>query len=395
MESSRRCTDWSLDSLKLTVAFLSYDLAWTFPRSFHVSPFNSRDGYYRLDLVNPFRSSCMTPVVKVALRVLKPDQETKLWAVLSSDSKRPAILLDTADSLALARTILSFPLALLMTTPRILYQAYTLHYAKNMLVYPRPPPRVTGDEKEWNPTQIDEEGVGSGLRWKRQSWTEKKAMAVFARCARRSAARSGILLEIVFLDQRPIFRMGDSDHSKRKLVIKTADASIFTNLLSAPSAHHFLLLAPELLTTISCPELFEEFYVSSSMKPDLFDSATSTVRDWHIRWFMSNSRVEPKLDLSLEQRSRIWPCLGLGGFLVVSASYIADILDKKISNLIGTNYVEGREPWKLWERALGRQYSKDACEQSREDSECRQRVLDPAKELGRAEIAHDASLDHY
>ena len=306
-------------------------------------------------------------MVKVALRLLTHDRETKLWAVLSSDSNRPAVLLDTAKSISIARTILSFPLALLVTAPRILYQAYTLHYAKHLPLYPRPPPRAGGDEKEWNPTQIDDEGVGFGLRWNQQRWTEKKAMAIFANCANKSTARRGILLEIVFRDQRPIFRTGDSDDPKRKLVITTTNPLIFTSLLSASSAHHFLLLAPELYTTISCPDLFEEFFLSSSMSPDLFDSATSTVRDWHFDWFMSNSRIEPKLDLCIQQRSRIWPCLGLGGFMVVSASYIADILDKRISILMGVRYVEGREPWKLWERALSRQYSKDEhsdCEQS-------------------------------
>ena len=336
-------------------------------------------------------------MVKVALRVLTPDRETKLWAVLSSDSDRPAVLLDTAESFTIARTILSFPLALLMTTPRILYQAYTLHYAKDLLVYPRPPPRVDGDEKEWNPTQFDDEGVGSGLRWKQQRWTEKKAMAIFARCASRSAARSGILFEIVFRDQRPIFRTGDSDNSKRKLVITTTNASIFTRLLSAPSAHHFLLLAPELHTAISCPDLFEEFFTSSSMSPDLFDSATSTVRDWHLNWFMSNSRLEPKLDLCVQRRSRIWPCLGLGGFMVVSASYVSDILDKKISNLMGARFVEGREPWKLWERALSRQYSKDEqtdCEQSGAFSGCERRLLDPVEQLDRGRAAHDANMNN-
>jgi hypothetical protein len=38
-------------------------------------------------------------------------------------------------------------------------------------------------------------------------------------------------------------------------------------------------------------------------------------------------------------------------------AYAADVAEEKIMRMLGATFVEGREPWKIWERALGRMYS--------------------------------------
>jgi hypothetical protein len=37
-------------------------------------------------------------------------------------------------------------------------------------------------------------------------------------------------------------------------------------------------------------------------------------------------------------------------------AYFADTAEERIMRMVGATFVEGREPWKLWERALRRQW---------------------------------------
>ncbi|KAJ9104116.1 hypothetical protein QFC19_004100 [Naganishia cerealis] len=104
--------------------------SWTFPRSFHVSPFNNRKGYYRLAVQDPFHPSSrgvstMTtfPKFKVTLNLLTAELEPKLYAVLMNhptQSPGPITLRNI-----LVKVLYRQPFSLLMTTPRILAQAYS------------------------------------------------------------------------------------------------------------------------------------------------------------------------------------------------------------------------------------------------------------------------------
>ena len=152
-----------------------YDLAWTFPRSFHVSPFNSRNGYYRLDTTDPFLQPSPSPRIKILLRLLTPDREPKLQALLASNPSRDAIMLDATNSWKIYSTLLRWPLALLLTTPRIMYQAYILHYEKKLAVYPRPEPKSQDSSEGWNAPEEDMDRVGSAVGWQQAGWGERKA----------------------------------------------------------------------------------------------------------------------------------------------------------------------------------------------------------------------------
>lgn len=290
------------------------------------------------------------------LRLFTPAREQKLQALLASSPAYPSILLDPSNTLALVQAVLRYPFALLLTTPRILYQAYFLHYDKKLLVYPRPEPRVEGDEKEWNPSEVDDGGVGVGVGWQQQGWAERKARTIFEDQALRRAKISGIDLQVVFRDQRPSFSTGISGQGERDLVIATSDPKIFTNLLSAPSARHFLVIASELLTTISSPALFERFFQASPDAPGFFDSMSKTIRDRHVRWYWSHSIISPTPDLVSTDTQPMWPNLGYVGYFIVLLSYLADVAEESILHMLGAKFVEVREPWKLWERALARQY---------------------------------------
>ncbi|CAO1624685.1 unnamed protein product [Parajaminaea phylloscopi] len=141
----------------------NYEYQWTFPRSFHVSPFNDRGGYYRLCLKDLWRPSGATttalPTLDVRLLLMEPQSQEdpvgaqegkrggnaqpllrkKVLATLSSfdhqSHRRPQTL--TAGHLmgALSRQ----PLDLLLTFVRIAWQAAKLHYGRPRLdVYNKP-----------------------------------------------------------------------------------------------------------------------------------------------------------------------------------------------------------------------------------------------------------------
>ncbi|KAK4685744.1 uncharacterized protein P7C73_g4398, partial [Tremellales sp. Uapishka_1] len=333
-----------------------YTHGLTFPRSFHVSPFNSRSGYYRLDLLDPFISPTeSTPAIKVSLRLLTPDREPKLHAVLSSKPTSPSIPILATNISRISQTILRFPFALLLSTPRILYQAYILHYTKKLAVYPRPEPGIAGAEN-WNEPQRDEEGLGVALGLKAPSWAERKSRDIVLAWAEGRAEDTGIDLEIVFRDGRDSVNIGSSHEDK--LSISTASPKLFSSLISTPSAKHFRLLAPELLTSISSDDLFDRFFSPpSSRHPTTFLSLAATnIRKRHLLFLMSCSHIAPPPNLLLLPTP---PCVdgtSLTILAIVAVPYLADMFEEWIMWKLGATFVEGQEPWGTWERAIKRLY---------------------------------------
>ncbi|THU76154.1 hypothetical protein K435DRAFT_186558 [Dendrothele bispora CBS 962.96] len=144
-----------------------YDHRWTFPRAFHVSPFNDRQGFYTVSIKRPSHppslsipasSSPPLPTISIHLHVpsssptstqiqtqtssLSPTTSTpgplKLTALLRPVSSVPL----TAPNLLW--TLSRYPVGLLLSLPRILYQAWVLHYRKKLDVYIRPEPFCGG-----------------------------------------------------------------------------------------------------------------------------------------------------------------------------------------------------------------------------------------------------------
>lgn len=156
-----------------------YEHQWTFPRAFHVSPFNDRSGFYRVSVKDPLRIDQTTepslslpsnPHLDIKIVTLTSDGEKKLYASLTGH----ATPLDRASLLS---AILRWPLALLLTTPRILYQAMLLHYGHRLDVFPRPDPFVaTGEmavEQDTNPVQVN--GKDGAIQWQELGSMEKRA----------------------------------------------------------------------------------------------------------------------------------------------------------------------------------------------------------------------------
>ncbi|PWN24645.1 hypothetical protein BDZ90DRAFT_234915 [Jaminaea rosea] len=156
-----------------------YEHQWTFPRSFHVSPFNDRGGYYRLFLKDLWRAGQEgLPTLDVRLLLMEPDlagtQMTKEEAEVDDHlSEQAPAQLAAQPPLILRKKILATlnsyphddgrsskaprpltashllsrlarqPLDLVLTFARIAWQAAKLHYGRPRLdVYNKPEPSV-------------------------------------------------------------------------------------------------------------------------------------------------------------------------------------------------------------------------------------------------------------
>lgn len=149
------------------------DHQWTFPRSFHVSPFNDRGGYYRLFLKEPFAADAdassqaepQTFALGIRLLLLVEEENSagndhgpssprlvkKLMATLDSIAPAPASAKGGADaarrtgrrvrplsSATLYAALMRQPVDLFLTFARILWQAGKLHFAKRLDAFGRP-----------------------------------------------------------------------------------------------------------------------------------------------------------------------------------------------------------------------------------------------------------------
>ncbi|KAK4057059.1 hypothetical protein OIO90_001959 [Microbotryomycetes sp. JL221] len=159
----------------------TYDHTWTFPRAFHVSPFNDRSGYYRVSVVNPLKQihlgdALASPRLDIKILTLTSSHEKKLFASLVGDG------LPWSQQTIIA-SVLRWPASLLLTTPRILFQAAILHYRKWLDVFPRPEPFVAVSDKDENavdqvnPVEFEKDGRAKegGVQWQEEGTFSKFA----------------------------------------------------------------------------------------------------------------------------------------------------------------------------------------------------------------------------
>lgn len=150
-----------------------YDHSWTFPRDFHVSPFNDRLGYYQLFLRKMWKDSSPeeeednddVPSIDIRLLLLVPPEDEdaqhdkgkslqkKLLATLTSSDAISATQKPFRKARPMtASTVLSMlllqPLDLFLPVTRIMWEAAKLHWKKRLPVHIRPEPR--GEAKKWN-----------------------------------------------------------------------------------------------------------------------------------------------------------------------------------------------------------------------------------------------------
>ncbi|KAK0525233.1 hypothetical protein OC835_005683 [Tilletia horrida] len=257
------------------------DHQWTFPRTFHVSPFNDRGGYYTCSVKDLMPASTLRPELDIRVTLLIADPEVtaspsaaaaddkeaplvkKMVAILTSHPSatpdghptplRPLPL--TASNLLLA--LLRQPLDLFLTFARIAYEAGRLHWGKNRLDVFGKPEMDDGSGLEgpagdftgvgWppslNPTEPNRKSA-SGIAYSRQ-----KSGALVRSEPSASDAFGQKALEAVIRASAPapriVVRINDEDESaaaemeKADVTLYARSAAIYSDLLlyPAPLAH--------------------------------------------------------------------------------------------------------------------------------------------------------------
>ncbi|KAJ3886429.1 hypothetical protein GG344DRAFT_81718 [Lentinula edodes] len=258
-----------------------YDHQWTFPRAFHVSPFNDRKGWYTVSIKLPQFPDAdrgiegnLKPVISIQLREpnIEADQsempgQTKLIATLRATNALP---LPSARNLLF--TLMSYPLELFMSMPRILYQAGILHYRRgdeksDLKVYIRPepflpPPSFTLSSKNSVNSEIQiYPASGAGFTTRRRqpgvlgSWA-KEYVRAFLRTQVDKSAELAVVLIGPDIDTEEWFLPGSTSTSingrgsethntvgrgTKILRITPLAPEFFELLLTAPSAGMILL----------------------------------------------------------------------------------------------------------------------------------------------------------
>jgi hypothetical protein len=282
-----------------------------------------------------------------------------------------------------------------------MYQAYKLHYERKLAVYPRPEPKYVGAEKEWNPPESEVvslnpdqigleqdahggQGIGAGIGWQEESGGERSARRIISAWCAQRAEETGTSLEIEFHDRRTTLRFPSSgeverikaydsdtgktaDEGKETLVIQTADPKFFTDLLVSPTPTHWLVLAPELLTSVSSSHVFTEFFSATSLASGTgsTDTSMSAVDRWiynrqrqYLFFLYTDCLIAPAphlVNYSLQHfTKRLSLASKLRVYMLIWLHTFTEMLEERIMSALGAKFVEGREPWKIYERALRR-----------------------------------------
>ncbi|OCF35705.1 hypothetical protein I316_02760 [Kwoniella heveanensis BCC8398] len=366
-----------------------YNIAFTFPRSFHVSPFNSRDSCYRVDLHDPFLHPSdspsppeplltFVPKIKIFVRLYtsytsEKENKVKFLATLRPTPEAPPVPLEPYSTFAVLRTLAKWPFTLFSVLLRTYYQAYRLHYLKRLAVYARPEIRAKGSENLYNSPGDDPGGAGVDLQKQDDSWVESKAKRIIARWAIDRAEQVGYDLQVNFSDWRETFstsRFDDKQTKKDKLVVNTADSLFFTNLIVAPSPQHMLAIATERITSVSSDHQFVEFFSptasssASSASPPGVAVSTFTTK-WRNKYWLNQyfqSKVAPlpsipPLSSTHFTASSPTPFTTRERINIARVTFwyvFAELSEQVIFDWISARFVPDQEPWKMWERSMKR-----------------------------------------
>ncbi|KAJ7595101.1 hypothetical protein C8J56DRAFT_457064 [Mycena floridula] len=294
-----------------TLENTGYDHQWTFPRQFHVSPFNDRSGFYSVAVRGP-------PNTLPAIRVqLYQDMETlKLIAITRAISSIPLTTFN------LITALLRQPFDLLLSMPRISWQAAILHYHKRLDVWIRPEPYATPIS-------------GLGVRWQREGVLQAYA---HRRVIHFLQAQHNVTLKpsdpSVPVSQAP------HDESKSHLEITYSSPRFFSVIFLAPSADlAYRLGKAEGLFTVNDPELFRRVF-SGTEKRNRDISVAQRLRCIPIPHSAVNVPRSHPLDSSFLD------------ILVISLSILLDALEYWVFWLAQARPMSGTEPWLAWQRAL-------------------------------------------
>jgi hypothetical protein len=219
---------------------------------------------------------------------------------------------------------------------RITYEAWILHYVKRLAVYPRPDPHATSGQE-----------VGVGVGRLPEGPLERLARSIIQGYLTKRARDSEITIELVStIPGTPIIRFEPSslptDDRTRKLTVEYTSPRFFLELIQAPSPIHALILCetevPEPIVRVSDRELFLKVFSAADTSSELPRSLTQRIRALAIP--PSTIPVPSSQPVDSDLRSLI----------LVSMVLVLNLLERGVYTAMRVRFVDGREPWRKWER---------------------------------------------
>ena len=307
------------------------------------------------------------PTVRVHLHTLSPSTTPtpgplKSIAVLRPTSATPL----TTSSVLLA--LCKAPFLLFLSSPRILYQAWILHYNKRLDVYIRPEPLPATSEWVCEPHSgftIGGNALGGGVKWQTESLLERTARTRLYKFlkARVDEVRINVILipanpsypRTIFSPfNRSINETSNDNKHEPSLTIHYLSPRFFTIVLLSPSAQHALLLGntTERIFFPSSPELFMSVF-SPPPRPLPHSSRRLSlcqrIRTHHITSLLLNSPLLPIPPTHALDNSTT---LGSVSTIIILWTLLAfERFGAWAFRALHARVVPGQEPWKQWERA--------------------------------------------
>ncbi|KAJ6630084.1 hypothetical protein B0H10DRAFT_2208215 [Mycena sp. CBHHK59/15] len=334
-----------------------FDHQWTFPRAFHVSPFNDRSGFYTVSIKSPSHPptgmvhtetppALPRPSIRVHLHTETDDPvpapgPLKLSALLRPTSATPL----TTPSLV--RALSRAPFDLFLSFARIVYVAWILHYKKRLDVFirPEPIPAASSWGSGTTHTSRTSHTVEGGVRWTDEGLFERYARLQVEDFLARRVEDTGVVVVLVAANPSiaPRTFSPATKTSNTVLTISYLAPRFFTILLLSPSAAHALLLgsATERIFFPSSAELFLATFSLSAQAPGAALSRRQRMR---------RRPIPASLPLPVPPRHVLDRGV-LVSTAVVWALLFLDRLEAWVFRVARARPVTGLEPWKQWERA--------------------------------------------
>lgn len=269
----------------------------------------------------------------------------KLTALLRPTSATPLTITSLLFALSCA------PFTLFLALPRILYEAWILHYRKRLDVFLRPEPLPA--LPEWYSQNQATGRLGGGIKWLGEGLLERYARTRVETFLTRRVEETGISVSLIAANPtfpHLEFLPSSRNELRHHLTISYLSPRFFTIIFLCPSASHALLLGntTEQIFFPSSQDLFLSTFSSPPFSPPPTPTITplQRLRSRYIPPLLpldipSSHALDTKSSISsVKSAVVIWTCLFL------------ERLEAWVFRVANARPVKDDEPWKQWERAL-------------------------------------------